>query len=712
MSTLFARGAAALLLGQAAAASEQQERGGSSITAVQKVVAMLEDMAARAKRDKQAEEVSYAEFSTWCANHQAALKGQISRGSMEIERLSSEAGKLSSDAKTLGSEVAQLEADVAQYEKDAASSKAQREKDHKAFVAEQQDYAESVDALERAIATLQKQNYDRTALLQVAGSQKLPSQAQQMMAAFVDMMGDDDGAGDANFLGRSNPDAHAYEFQSASIIDLLKKLKDEFVQKKAECEKEEMNSKHAFSMVLQDLTSANERASDAREAKARLRAEKAQKAGLLKKQLGAVTATKEADSGALSDATAECAEKKESFQEKQQLRGEELQALEKAIEILGSEDVQAHGAKYLGLAQGSAGTSLIQDLSDHRGAAAAEAEGIRRRVSEFLAQRGRLLKSEALGLLAQKMAADPFAKVKKLIEDLVARLLEEAKSDADHEGFCDREVGQSKLTREKLTVDVDGLTAEIEGTKATITRLTEQIADLQQALAELDAATREAGEQRAAEKAQNEATVKDATDAQKAVSAAVSVLQEFYAKAGKATALLQVARGPVQMGSEEWNSLANPKLEGTVDRGHKAGMQTFGATYSGQQEEAGGVLAMLEVIASDFATLKADTEAGEASAQRSHKDFVRESEKDKAVKERQMQMSSSDKVDAESKLRSDTEDLKLTQDKLLAAERYYEKLRPQCDDQGMTFEERHAARQAEIQSLKEALRILEGEDIA
>jgi hypothetical protein len=51
--------------------------------------------------------------------------------------------------------------------------------------------------------------------------------------------------------------------------------------------------------------------------------------------------------------------------------------------------------------------------------------------------------------------------------------------------------------------------------------------------------------------------------------------------------------------------------------------------------------------------------------------------------------------------------MKGTQDELLAADRYYEKLVPQCIDQGMTWEERVAAREAEIKSLKEALKILE-----
>merc|ERR1719436_601522 len=118
------------------------------------------------------------------------------------------------------------------------------------------------------------------------------------------------------------------------------------------------------------------------------------------------------------------------------------------------------------------------------------------------------------------------------------------------------------------------------------------------------------------ESAKNAQTVEDAKSAQAAVTAATAVLKAFYEKASTATAFLQVQATPaprewglkkaVKMGSEEWNELANPNYEakvsngptsaGRVDTGHKAGMQTFGETETGQQDEASyGVLALLEV---------------------------------------------------------------------------------------------------------------------
>merc|ERR1719487_2911255 len=303
-----------------------------------------------------------------------------------------------------------------------------------------------------------------------------------------------------------------------------------------------------------------------------------------------------------------------------------------------------------------------------------------------------------------------------MIDDMITRLLNEANEDAQHEGFCDKEIGKSKVTRNKLSEDIDALEAAVEDGKATIMMLAEEIATLSKEVADLEASVKEATKIRADEKARNKVTVDDANAAQGAVSAATAVLKDFYEKASIATGLLQTDVSRPKMGTDEWKSLANPNFEGSggfgqgseakVDTGHKAGMQTFGKQYTGQQDEAGGVMAMLEVILSDFANVEADTKAAEAKAQETYDDFMVESKKNKAMKLKKIEMDEADKAAAETKLQEDTKDMKGTQDELLAADRYYEKLVPQCIDQGQTFEERTAARESEIASLKEALKIL------
>jgi len=665
-------------------AAETQSQGG-----VQKVLEMLGDMAAKSKQEKNAEQVAMAEFETWCKMEIPQTQKSIKTGGQNIELLSAAIAKATEEAKLLGQEIAKLQGAVAGFEAEKKEADAQRAKDNKAYVEASTDFGESVDALDRAIIVLNKRTADKTGaddavLLQLATSDRLPAQAQSMVAAFMGIMGKD-------FMESSDsaPEANAYENQSGGIIEMLKKLKDEFRTKLAECQKEEMNSAHAYDMVVQDLVDSIENSNASIGEKTVTRARKQEKAAQDKKDLAATITMKAEDEKTLSDMQVECEEKKLSFGEKQQLRTEEIEAIGKAMDILKSGN--------LGLAQTSQASSLAQLRSG----------GVRVAVHDFIAKEGKRLHSSQLSLLAQKLEADPFAKVKNMIDSMITRLLNEANEDAQHEGFCDKEIGKSKVTRNKLSEDIDGLDAAVEDGKANIMRLAEEVATLTQEVADTDASVSEATKIRAAEKAANKVTVDDTKAAQGAVAAATAVLKTFYEKASLATGFLQTDNTRPTMGSDEWEALANPNYEGPkIDKGHKAGMQTFGKKFTGQQDQAGGVLAMLDVIASDFANLQADTEASEAKAQETYDSFMVESKKSKSVKSKKIEMNEADKAAAEVKVQEDTKDLKGTQDELIAADRYYEKLVPQCIDQGQTFEERTAARESEIASLKQALEIL------
>merc|ERR1719316_2493391 len=109
---------------------------------------------------------------------QANLKESIKKGGESIEILTASINKLGNEAKVLGEEISTLQSNVAEYEADMKAATKQRAKDHEAFLAEEQDYSESLDALERAIAVMSKQDYDRkgsgASLLQVSQNAQIP----------------------------------------------------------------------------------------------------------------------------------------------------------------------------------------------------------------------------------------------------------------------------------------------------------------------------------------------------------------------------------------------------------------------------------------------------------------------------------------------------------------------------------------------------------
>merc|ERR1719335_1095085 len=94
-------------------------------------------------------------------------------------------------------------------------------------------------------------------------------------------------------------------------------------------------------------------------------------------------------------------------------------------------------------------------------------------------------------------------------------------------------------TRKEKTEKVETLHAEIDELQSSIAFLTEEITVLTEQVAAIDAAVAKATKIREAEKAKNTETIADAKGAQEAVAQALTVLNEFYAKAGEATALVQ-----------------------------------------------------------------------------------------------------------------------------------------------------------------------------
>ena len=80
---------------------------------------------------------------------------------------------------------------------------------------------------------------------------------------------------------------------------------------------------------------------------------------------------------------------------------------------------------------------------------------IQAKVAQFLKDRATQLNSRVLSMLAVRAEADPFKKVKKMIKDLIVRLMEEANEEAEHKGWCDTELSTNEQTRKEKTDAVE-----------------------------------------------------------------------------------------------------------------------------------------------------------------------------------------------------------------------------------------------------------------
>jgi len=298
------------------------------------------------------------------------------------------------------------------------------------------------------------------------------------------------------------------------------------------------------------------------------------------------------------------------------------------------------------------------------------------------------LKSPLLLNLVMKAAADPFLKVKKLIQNLIERLVTEAAEEATKKGWCDTEMGKAIHTRNKHHNAVMEINGELESFEATKAILEESIATLTTELAELNDAVAKQGKLRSVEKAENMEVLDKAKEGFRAVKNARDVLKDFYKKGAKAKVLLQ----------------ASPVDDDAPDAGPSG-------AYKGGQQKATGIIAMLDVIVSDFDRTIRVTQAGEEEAAKAYIEFERSSKTSIVTKTTGKGQADTDLKAVTQSLNEAMPELGRQQEMLDDGLKVLEDLKPSCVDTGMSYEDRVAKRKEEIDALKQAICELDHEGV-
>merc|ERR1719359_1340162 len=193
---------------------------------------------------------------------------------------------------------------------------------------------------------------------------------------------------------------------------------------------------------------------------------------------------------------------------------------------------------------------------------------------------------------------------------------------------------------------------------------------IQEQTAEMDAAQAEATSLRSKENEEFLKASKDYKDSAEAVANAISVLQEYYSSGSFA----QVNEAPELGGAKT--------------------------------DIAETIMSMLEVAESDFTTLLAESEASEKEAQANYDKLTEQNTITKTANTKEVEGKEANIKSEETSLLNYKEDFATTGKELDAVLAYLDKLKPQCETKVMSYAERVAKREAEIEGLKEALEIL------
>merc|ERR1719178_285059 len=683
------------------------------MAAVDKVVSMLEDLQLQVLAEGEAEAATYNKFACFCKTTQKEKSEAIKTGKDDKASLSADIKKLSKERDDLDDKIAKLQKAIKKAEDKMDKATKESDAANKVYKTNEADMKAALYALTEAIKVLKSSKSPSLVQLQSIGQ---TVQQAALMADALGMGGAQVQKAAAFFLqqGEVPVEMEDYKFHSSGIIDTLEKLLGDFRKEKNDVDADEVKRVQKHDMFIQYRTDFVKAQTLAMEEAKKTKDEKIEDIGTASQELTTVSAQLLDDMEYLDELNTACSEKAKTWDQRTKLRANELTAITQATGIVKATVAEKTQSSTIRFAQTASVLHIADAVASSDSAMEAieaEAESseadeplgfLQRRsvqkhepqsgdagrqiIISLLKGKGQELKSTLLTSLASRIAADPFAKIKKLIQELIERLLQEAANEANQKGWCDKAIADATQKRTYAADEIEGLNAKMAKLEALSAKLGEELKELEKEIKELNDSQAEAEKNRKEEKAENANTVSEAKAGLSAVKMAIDILDKFYKTSAKAKVDLSLAQGP---------------MDDAPDAGFKNG-----EAYQGAQAESGGIIGMMEVIQSDFERTISETTKAEAVAKKDHLEFMTETgsslaEKKVALKEKTRLKDETDNSfnDAEDEMTSQTKILVTSIKELM-------ELKEACVDTGMSYADRVAMREQEIASLKKALCIL------
>merc|ERR1719473_1463317 len=617
---------------------------------------------------------------------------QIETGKKDVERAKATIADEEAKIGSAEAKIEELSTTIATGEKDLAAATEIREKENADFVKLEKELMEAVSMLERAYGIIERE-MAKTGFMQGKASKDSMNKVMDALEAVIVGAGvnaadkvkvqallqatQGESDSDLELQPAGAPDPAAYKSKSGGILSVLEDMLEKAKAELASAQKAEMNSAFDFKMLKQKLEDAiafgEKQLAETKKAKAAAEEAKATAEGELE------TAAKNLadDETHLKDLQQECMTAAEEDTESKTSRAEELEALATAKKILEEKTGAASDRAYSFLQIGTVSK------------AGTKTKEVKQHILDLLQGLAQKNGDKQLSLLAQRIQSaamlgeDPFAKIKGLISEMIEKLEAEAAKEAAHKAFCDKEMSETKAKKEDKETELDDLSTKIDKATSKIAKLKEEVATLETELGEIAAAQKKATELRQEQAAAWAAAKADYEEGLEGVGMALQVLRDYYAEKED---FLQGGR------AEEF-------LQGRM--GTQKHSKATGAST--------GIIGMLEVVESDFSKLLAEGNAAEAMAVEEYEKLTQDNAIATTEKETAVKYKTKDSKETEAMLAGLKEDKEVAMKEYDAIMEYWEKLQPMCIAKPEPYAERKRRREAEIEGLKQALTILEGE---
>eukprot|EP00429_Kryptoperidinium_foliaceum_P042473 CAMPEP_0176105864 /NCGR_PEP_ID=MMETSP0120_2-20121206/53125_1 /TAXON_ID=160619 /ORGANISM="Kryptoperidinium foliaceum, Strain CCMP 1326" /LENGTH=730 /DNA_ID=CAMNT_0017439983 /DNA_START=59 /DNA_END=2251 /DNA_ORIENTATION=- len=695
-----ARSVAALALG-ACVSAPASVAGAVARTGhpIEEVIVLLQGLDKKAEQEGKDEEVLYTKFEYWCGSSKKSLNKAIAEEKSTIERLQDEISSHEKSIEVLGKEMAELKDEIAELATAGEKATEDRKAAADLYTESSTAHTATISAIDEAIKALEKSQSETDSATLNLSQQKVRA----LLALLGMKVSDEERSRLQGFVAyepKERPDTKAagdyeghikkYSFKSDSVIELLKELKLKFEDELTEMNAEETNAINAFQLS----SKAREQSSSAKQAsydeKDTIKGETEGALAQADADLQSTPADLKADTDSLDSTTKSCSVKKAEWAERSEMRENERKAIAAAIKILAkATGVRVSAPENPALPPSP--VSLVEVRRLLKGGSPVQ------RAIELLRDEAKVSHSQAMEQLAQQLAMrkdeGPFDQVINAIQKMIFHLKDEQTKEDDHKNWCDFELSKTSASIADKKDKLEELTVKIEEHTGTAASLAEDITSANEMIATIQEHIKEATEIREIGRKENDLAIKDAQDAQTAISNAISVLKDFYKSSGgmakEAYELVQRSKDPVDL----------PNNPATWDSEY-----TRVADPTAQPD---GIVTVLEKVSADFSQMESDTKAQEASDQEAYDEDVKACKIEKARRAQEVEMKTQERKRVLQKKMDMDKEHKRVSGEHEATVQYLADLQPACVEGSSTYAERRDARAKEIEALTQAQELLQ-----